>query len=78
MIFQFPNLAINNRQVIEQSELVGCYHCLKIFEPKEVKEYTDNKKTSICPYCNVDAVIGDKCGFILNEEILIKANKFWF
>ena len=51
---------------------------MKIYEKQEIKEYTDNNETAICPYCQVDSVIGDSLGFPLNQQILGRANKFWF
>jgi hypothetical protein len=78
MINLFPKISMKNRRLIESSSMVGCYHCCKLFHPKEIKEYTDNDETCICPYCSIDCIVGDKCGFILEEEILKKANKYWF
>lgn len=78
MINLFPKLSMKNKRLIEACASVGCYHCCKIFDPKEIKEYTDNNETCICPHCSADCIVGDKCGFILDEVILNKANKFWF
>jgi hypothetical protein len=69
---------MKNKKVIEQSANVGCYCCCKIFDPKEIKQYTDGDQTCICPHCNADCLVGDKSGFILNEEILNSAKKYWF
>ena len=69
---------MKNKNIIKQSSSVGCYHCCKIFDPKEVTEYTDNNETGICPHCLADCLVGDKCGFVLDENILIKAKKCWF
>lgn len=77
-VTQFPQLAIKNKNIVSQSTKAGCYHCCKIFDVKEIQNYTDNGQTVICPLCAVDAVIGDMCGVVLNEEILNKAKKFWF
>ena len=77
-ITQFPTLAIKNRQLVEQSTNAGCFHCLKIFNVSEIKDYTDNDKTVICPLCGVDSVVGDMCGFELSEDILKKAHQFWY
>ena len=75
---QFPHLAIKNRQLVSAGTNAGCFHCLKIFLVSEIKDYTDNNQTVICPYCQVDSVLGDSCGFQLTEEILKKANQFWY
>jgi hypothetical protein len=77
-ITQFPTLAMNNRKLVEQSVKAGCFHCLKIFNVSEIKNYTDNEKTIICPLCGIDSIVGDMCGFELSEEILQKAHQFWY
>ena len=77
-ITQFPTLALKNRQLVEQSTKAGCFHCLKIFNVSEIKDYTDNEKTIICPSCGIDSVVGDMCGFELSEDILKKARQFWY
>lgn len=78
MIYQFPQLAMKNRQIIQQSVNAGCFKCLKIFPVSEIKQYTDNDQTVICPYCDVDSVVGDMCGFKLSESILKTAHDFWY
>ena len=78
MITIFPRIAMKNRKMIEQSSLVGCYSCCKIFDSKDVKEYTDRNETALCPHCNVDCLVGNQCGFVLEESILIKARQYWF
>lgn len=35
-------------------------------------------ETALCPYCGIDAVIGDGCGLTLDEKILKELNKIWF
>jgi hypothetical protein len=49
-----------------------------MFPPQEIKEYTDNGQTSICPHCGVDAVLGDMAGFPISEESLKNAQDYWF
>ena len=78
MIYQFPTIAMKNKRLIEQSNNAGCFKCIKIFSKSEVKDYTDNNQTVLCPYCGIDSVVGDMCGFELSEEILQKANAFWY
>ena len=75
---QFPMMAMNNKQIVHQGSKAGCFHCLRIFDVSEIKNYTDNEKTVICPLCGVDSVVGDMCGFELNEDILKKAYKPWY
>jgi hypothetical protein len=77
-IAQFPHFAMKNRQLVEQSTNAGCFHCLKIFSKSDIKDYTDDGKTVICPLCGVDSVVGDMCGFPLSEEVLKQAHAFWY
>lgn len=78
MINLLPKLAINNKSVLENSKTVGCYCCCKIFDAKEVKNFTDNGQTGVCPFCLGDCLIGDSCGIAIEESYLKKAKAFWF
>ena len=77
-ITQFPLLAMKNKNIVKQSQKAGCFHCLNIFDTTEIKSYTDNNQTVICPKCGIDSVVGDMCGFELNEQILKNAHQFWY
>lgn len=77
-MYQFPKLAMRNRQMLELARLVGCYYCCQIYSPSEVTEFTDEGQTCICPKCHVDAVVGDSQGIELSEASLRKAHAYWF
>lgn len=43
------------------------------------KDYiSDEEPTAECPYCHIDAVIGDASGFPITEEFLRKMMHRWF
>lgn len=69
--------SIFNKQEILQSEICGCFYCLKIFKPAEIVEWVDEDApkglTAMCPYCGMDSVIGDKTGYPVNDENFLKA-----
>lgn len=46
-----------NRRLLEHDKRCGCFHCLKVFDTKEL-EWVDFGLTALCPYCGIDAVIG--------------------
>lgn len=48
----------NWEQLLKVSKC-GCFYCLKIFNPKEIKKWCDSEKTAICPYCGIDSIIYD-------------------
>lgn len=70
--------SIYNREQIENSSIWGCYYCLEIFKPEEVKDWADGGRTALCPHCWIDSVLGDTSGFELNKEVLEKIHKYRF
>ncbi len=70
--------SIYNSPELEKSKMAGCYHCKSIFESSNVSETTDDGKTALCPNCNIDSVLPDSSPFKIDENTLIKLNKYWF
>ena len=70
-------LAFKNKLAIKASNKVGCYHCKKIYEAKEVTQFTDKGETAICPKCGIDAVLGD-AAVTLDEQVLQHMSGYWF
>ncbi|MEH7403877.1 cytoplasmic protein [Gottfriedia acidiceleris] len=68
----------HHRNELEKDKLCGCFYCLKIYSPSEIKEWCDNEKTAICPYCGIDSVIGESSGFPITELFLKGMHKVWF
>ncbi len=68
-----PLHAIKNRKQAEAAKQVGCYHCVEVFDSKEINEYTDGEETVLCPKCHVDAVLPH----ITDKEELKKIHNFW-
>lgn len=72
--------SFKNKESILRSKVCGCFSCLKIFPPSEVRfrKEMDGQKTAWCPYCDVDAVLGDATGFPITPEFLKEMQKEWF
>jgi len=71
----------NHRPQIESSELCGCFYCLSIFKPTEVREWINEQQggeTAICPKCGIDSVIGSHAGFPITKEFLSAMSDYWF
>lgn len=51
------NQPFRNRQAIAHATVCGCYCCLRVFLPSQIKRWTDNGETALCPYCEIDAVL---------------------
>ena len=69
----------SNRRDLEQSSVYGCFHCLKIYSPKEINQWIDDGGvTALCPHCGIDSVLAEKSGYPITKEFLTEMNKFWF
>lgn len=70
-----------NKQWVELSKQCGCFHCEKIFDASEVKDWCDKstgKPTALCPYCGIDSVICDRDGGMVAYSILRMMNIEYF
>jgi len=67
----------NNHKSILKSKLCGCFYCLRIFPSEEVANYIDQKKTAVCPYCGIDAVLCD-ADIEFDKSKLQEMNFAWF
>lgn len=62
-----------------QDQRCGCFYCLKIFHPNEIIEWIDEPgKTALCPFCEIDSVIGESSGFPITVEFLQQMQQYWF
>lgn len=73
----------NHKIELEKDKKCGCFACVKIFSPSEIKEWCletedGDEVTAICPYCGIDAVIGEHSGFRIDAKLLKKMNERWF
>ncbi len=79
-----------HREEVLASRVCGCFHCLKTFAPARIKEWVDwpagtpadqrfdRGTTALCPYCSIDAVVGDKSGLPVGKELLVRMKWHWF
>ena len=70
--------AFKNRQTLANSDHCGCYFCLKIFNPTEIKEWTDEGETALCPFCEVDAILANEADCKISKEFLQTLHDYWF
>ena len=74
----------NHKPELEQEQICGCFYCRKIFSSSEITEWViadnplDRRGTAICPYCGVDAVLGESSGFPITREFLSAMREKWF
>lgn len=69
---------------LEKDRVCGCFYCLKIFHPAQFRQWIiadnpcDREGTAVCPYCGVDAIIGESSGFPVTEAFLGEMRMVWF
>lgn len=77
-IIQAHKYSSHHRKLLEADTLCGCFYCLKIFSPSEIEEWIDNDDTALCPYCEIDSLIGESSGAPVTLEFLRSMNEYWF
>ena len=75
--------SIFHKESIEKSAECGCFHCLAIFAPQDISEWTDTSEaeprhTALCPKCGIDSVIGSDSGYPITKEFLSSMQQHWF
>lgn len=69
----------NNKSMLSKDKKCGCFYCLAIFDPSEIREWVSEREdTAICPYCGIDSVIGECSGYPITKEFLKKMRDHWF
>lgn len=75
MDIEKPN-SFKNRDLISEDTKCGCYHCLRIFHGRDIKQWIkerDGGQTAVCPFCMVDSVV------VYSDEVtLTELRKRWF
>ena len=73
-----------NQNDLANDKICGCFYCGSIFNPALIEEYhwmrgtKTDPGTAICPYCEIDAIIGESSGFPIEKEFLYQMHQFWF
>lgn len=74
----------SHKPELEKDKICGCFCCGKIFSPSEITDWIiddnpcDRRGTAVCPYCDVDSVIGESSGYPITEEFIRAMKQIWF
>ena len=68
----------DHRAQIDASSLCGCFCCLSTFQPAKIETWIYDETRALCPFCEIDAVIGDASGCPITKEFLSEMCEFWF
>ena len=59
--------------MLSKKQLCGCVNCQSVFSSDYIlKEVVEN--TATCPVCGYSAIVGNKSGIQIDEELLILMN----
>ena len=73
------SFSMGNQAQLQQEQLCGCFYCRKIFLSSEIVEWVDDPVgTAVCPYCGIDAVVGESSQLPITPAFLKKMYQFWF
>lgn len=81
----------HHRALLAQSERAGCFYCLAVFAPAEIKEWIDEPHTAagpsggvsaegvtaLCPRCGIDSVL-PSAKVPLDTPLLRQMNAHYF
>lgn len=51
------NLSFEGRVLMEAAGVGSCFDCFSYVLIEDVKQWTDNGQTAICPNCKIDSVV---------------------
>ncbi len=72
----------NHKMELFHSEQCGCFYCLEVYDPKEIKEWVGESHsglTAVCPKCGIDSVIPSSSGYPVNDrKFLEEMHQVWF
>lgn len=83
-LMDYHKAATHNKEALLRSDRIRCFYCLS-FIPKHmvrhwrVGEWVDrDDSTGLCPFCGIDALIGDDSGLLLEDHIFQELHNYWF
>jgi hypothetical protein len=71
--------SFSNKPEVRRSDICGCFYCLRTFKSELVLNFTDegiaSGPTALCPFCDIDSVIGSDSGLPVSDVQFLKAMK---
>lgn len=69
---------LNRKKIKKTHHRCGCFYCLNQYDSSAIIEWTDNKRTALCPFCQIDSVLYENTKYPLTSSLLEQMEKFWF
>jgi NAD-dependent SIR2 family protein deacetylase len=68
---------MHNRADLPAGARAGCFYCEQTYDAAEIREWTDNDDTALCPRCGIDAVLSERAAPI-HPAFLAQMHHHWF
>ncbi len=77
---QLNEFSVSNMAQLEAEQQCGCFYCLQIFSSCEIESFIEDDEgdTAVCPFCEMDSVIGESSGYKITPQLLSELHNFWF
>lgn len=76
IVHKAVHLSMKNRKEVKASNQCGCYYCFSVFPSVNVKEWTDNNQTALCPKCSVDSILPEITNVNVLKKFIIIGSKY--
>ena len=69
------NFSFKNRPSLEKTDVCGCFYCLQIFHPSEIKKWHEENRvgggfTALCPKYGIDSILPKSEKLKITKELL--------
>jgi hypothetical protein len=76
-LIELHKQCFHNRTLLSAAKNCGCFYCLKTFAPNQIVKWVDEDQTALCPFCEIDAVLGFDTEAV-DPAILSQMHEHWF
>jgi hypothetical protein len=82
-LIQLHKQSFKNKEACATASVCGCFKCLAIFPPTEIKEWHEEKRvdggfTALCPKCRIDAILPESKDTKITSSLLKKMQENFF
>ena len=68
----------HHKEKLLNDKICGCFYCGQVFAPSKITDWLETEDTGLCPYCGIDAIIGESCGYPITTDFLKHMREAWF
>lgn len=80
LILDAHSRCIRNREALQRVDRCGCFYCLAIFDPQEIRgaDRRRRRRHGALPRCEIDSVLPESDEYPLTKDFLRRMYDYWF